>query len=198
MSELGPEVQVLTKLEGKPFCIIQACINNCFPRNYAPGILPQTQVAQEGFQQNLWLLGPDHVITEVGTMNLFVFRYSENGTKQLFTPSLDDGTILPGVTRQSILELAKSWGEFEVVEGRMTMNELIEGLSKGRIIEVFGSGTAAVISPVKKIRFHGVDYEIPLDPQDPNSQAGPLARRLWDAITKIQYGETPHEWSVEI
>jgi branched-chain amino acid aminotransferase len=155
-------------------------------------------VAQEGFQQNLWLLGPDHVITEVGTMNLFVFRTTPNGMKQLFTPSLDDGTILPGVTRQSILELTRSWGEFEVIEGRMTMGELIKGLSEGRILEVFGSGTAAVISPVKKIRFHGVDYDIPLDPENPTSQAGPLARRLWDAITKIQYGETPHEWSVEI
>lgn len=153
-------------------------------------------MAKEGYQQNLWLLGPDHVITEVGTMNLFVFLATPNGTRQLFTPSLADGTILPGVTRQSILELAREWGEFEVVEGRMTMGELTQALREGRVLEMFGAGTAAVVSPIRTIRYQGADWAIPLDPADPSGQAGPLARRLWDAIIKIQYGQVDHPWSV--
>ena len=78
-----------------------------------------------GCHQCLWLLGEDHEITEVGAMNIFVVMRSEDGGElELVTPPLDSGCILPGITRQSILELAREWGEFNVVERRITMKEV--------------------------------------------------------------------------
>ena len=165
--------------------------------NYAPGILPQTALAKKGFQQILWLFGPENEITEVGTMNLFVlWKRPKDGALELITPPLADGTILPGVTRDCILQLTKQWKEFEVTEGKVTMQQLIEAQKQGRLVEMFGSGTAAVISPIRNIHFKNVDYAIPLDKGDSSAQAGPLARRLWKTLTDIQYGDVEHEWSV--
>ncbi|KAI8812289.1 aminotransferase [Cladochytrium replicatum] len=165
--------------------------------NYAPGIRPQLEVAKDGFQQNLWLFGPDQQITEVGTMNFFCFWKTPEGKRQLITPALD-GTILPGVTRDSILTLTREWNEFEVVEGKLTMHELAKAIAEGRVLEVFGAGTAAIVSPVKHIHWRGQDLKIPLDPNDTTQLAGPLTRRLADTIMGIQYGEIPHPWSVKI
>lgn len=145
----------------------------------------------------LWLFGPSQQITEVGSMNAFVFWRSlqDPQKRQLITPPLD-GTILPGVTRDSILNLCRQWGEFDVLEAPITVHELVSALAEKRVLEVFGSGTAAIITPVKNIRFRGADYPIPLDPDNPNEGAGPLARRLWRELVRIQYGDVAHEWSV--
>jgi len=80
--------------------------------NYAPTIGPQTEAAEKGYSQVLWLFGEDDQVTEVGTMNMFTFWINEEGEKELVTAPLD-GTILPGVTRDSILQLAREWGEFK-------------------------------------------------------------------------------------
>ncbi|KAJ1569931.1 branched-chain-amino-acid aminotransferase [Nowakowskiella sp. JEL0078] len=165
--------------------------------NYAPGIRPQIEVGKDGYQQNLWLFGPDDGITEVGTMNFFAFWVNENGERELITPPLD-GTILPGVTRDSILALTREWNEFKVSERRITMPQLSEAAKQGRVIESFGAGTAAIVSPIKQIHYKGEDITIPLDPSDPSQQAGKLTRRLADVIMGIQYGEIPHKWSVPI
>ena len=153
------------------------------------------EVAEKGYQQILWLFGPKHMITEVGTMNFFMFWINDKGEKELITPPLD-GTILPGVTRDSILQLTKEWNQFKVSEKPIAMAEVIKALKENRIIEMFGAGTAAIVSPIKCIHFDGVDYKIPLDPKNPDSQAGPLTKKLADTITGIQYGEIPHKWSV--
>ena len=163
--------------------------------NYAAGILPQMQVAPFGYQQVLWIFGEEHLITEVGTMNCFIFWINEQGKRELVTAPLTDGTILPGVTRDSILSLARTWNEFEVSERSVSMKEVVLAINEGRLLEMFGSGTAAVVSPIKTINYLGQDWSIPLDPSDPSSQAGPLAKRFWEAITLIQYGQVPHEWS---
>ena len=115
--------------------------------------MPQQQVAPLGYQQILWLFGPEHEITEVGTMNCFVLWRNEQGEMEMITAPLEDGTILPGVTRDSILHLARQWGEFKVSEARFTMGQVCKALEEGRLLEVFGSGTAAVIAPVKAIRY---------------------------------------------
>lgn len=154
-------------------------------------------MAAKGYSQILWLLGPQHHITEVGTMNLFVLLRDKQGRKQLFTPLLD-GTILPGVTRKSVLEMTREWNEFDVLEGRMTMAELTGALEEGRVLEMFGTGTAVVISPIKKIHYAGTDYAVPLDPADPSKESGPLSQRLWQTLTDIQYGRIPHPWSVVV
>ncbi|KAI9346304.1 aminotransferase [Pilaira anomala] len=165
--------------------------------NYAPGLLPQRLAAQKGYQQNLWLFGEEHSLTEVGTMNLFILLKNDNGELELVTPPLD-GSILPGVTRDSIISLAKEWNEFEVKERPMTMPQLRDQIKAGRVVEMFGCGTACVVSPIKEIGYMGEDLKIPLDPKDPNSQAGPYTRRFNDSINAIQYGEVEHPWSVVV
>jgi branched-chain amino acid aminotransferase len=167
--------------------------------NYAPGIVPQIQAMKQGHQQILWLFGPEDHLTEgslsnsVGTMNLFCHWINEAGENELLTAPLD-GTILPGVTRDSIIQLTKQWG-INTVEKKMTMNQLIKASQENRIIEMFGCGTAAVVSPIKRIQYKETMLDIPLDPKNPTQQAGPLAKKLWDTILAIQYGQMPHEWS---
>lgn len=80
-------------------------------------------------------------------MNIFVYWKNEDGEVELITPPLD-GTILPGVTRNSILDLAKSLGEFKVTEKVFKIQEVIKAVNEGRLYEIFGSGTAALVSPV--------------------------------------------------
>lgn len=163
--------------------------------NYAPCIKPQAEAAEKGYAQNLWLFGPNHEVTEVGTMNLFTFWTNEQGEKELVTAPLD-GTILPGVTRASILELARKWNEFKVTERVHTMVEIEKAVQEKRMIEMFGAGTAAIVSPVKAINYKDRDLVIPLDPSDPKSQAGKLTKRFADTIMGIQYGEIESDWSV--
>ena len=166
--------------------------------NYGPTVLAQKRALDEGFQQVLWLFGPDHQITEVGTMNVFIYWMNGHGRTQLITPPLD-GTILPGVTRDSILQIARRWNEFEVTEGVVTMGELERAVAEGRVLEMFGSGTASVIAPIKMIRYGDADLHIPLDVKDKKAQAGPLATRLWKTLTDIHYGkEQFDDWSVVI
>lgn len=165
--------------------------------NYAPGIRVQAAAAKRGFSQILWLFGPEGVVTEAGTMNFFVFWKARDGVRELVTAPLD-GTILPGVTRQSILDLSRTWGEFRVREERYTIQDIIAAVKEGRMIEAFGAGTAAVVSPVKQIHFEGVDYDIPLNPADKNAGAGALTQRFWDSLAAIHYGKVPHEWSVVV
>lgn len=166
--------------------------------NYAPGILPQAQASKAGHQQILWLFGLDSCLTEVGTMNLFVFWKNEEGQKELITPPLD-GTILPGVTRDSLLTLARHWNEFIVSERKITMHQIIKASHENRLLEMFGSGTAAIVSPIKHIHWRGKGFDIPLDPSKPDSQAGPLAKRFADTILDIQYGVKKFEdWSMVI
>ena len=170
--------------------------------NYAPCIVPQMQAAQEGYHQNVWLFKDDSAegegeeyVTEVGTMNLFAAFRKKDGTKELVTPPLD-GTILEGVTRDSILELARErlvpegW---EVNERRYRMREVADAARDGRLLEVFGAGTAVVIAPVRSIAWKGdvIDCNLP-----PGEEAGELAKRLTGWIHAIQYGDEEHPWSV--
>lgn len=163
--------------------------------NYAPTIAVQAAAGAKGYAQVLWLFGEEEWVTEVGTMNLFVVWRGKGGGVELITAPLD-GTILPGVTRDSILALARGWGECTVSERKFTMGELVEALGEGRVLEVFGAGTAAVVSPVKEIAHGGKVWSVPLDPKDASAGAGPWARRIWRELADIQYGVKEHEWSV--
>lgn len=162
--------------------------------NYGPTILPQMEAAKRGYSQVLWLFGEEHFITEVGTMNLFFCWEKPGGGKELVTAPLSRGDILPGVTRDSVLELARGWGEYEVNERNVTMSEVVSAIDEGRMIESFGSGTAAVLSPVGVIHYNGRDLEIPLA----CGQSGEMCNRLWDEITGIQYGKIDHPWSIKV
>jgi len=114
--------------------------------NYAPTLKAQRDGAQiHGCDQVLWLL--HDYITEVGTMNFFVFWKNEDGVDELITPPLD-GTILPGITRDTIITLMRELGEFEVSVRPFKVQELNKAINENRVYEAFGAGTAAIVSPV--------------------------------------------------
>ncbi|KAJ9151351.1 Branched-chain-amino-acid aminotransferase [Pleurostoma richardsiae] len=163
--------------------------------NYAPCIVPQREAMSRGFQQNLWLFGEEEYVTEVGTMNMFVaLRNKETGQKELVTAPLD-GTILEGVTRDSVLALARERLAPEgwmISERKYTMNELAEASKEGRLIEAFGAGTAAIVSPVRTISWKGQLVDCGLTEKQ---ESGEVATRMKDWIEGIQYGDEEHEWS---
>lgn len=171
--------------------------------NYAPGILPQNEAASRGYQQILWLYGPDHRLTEVGTMNMFIVIKQEDGTLEVITPPLD-GMILPGVTRASILELLRDHEsgvaplegvpKLKVNERQINMQELIDSANNGTLSEMFGAGTAAVVSPVNRVGFMGKDIEVPVT----DSGFGVIAEAVLNKLTEIQWGKIPHPWSVPV
>lgn len=166
--------------------------------NYAPCILPQLQAASRGFQQNLWLFGEEEFVTEVGTMNMFVaLKNKETGQKELITAPLD-GTILEGVTRDSVLALARErlipqgW---KITERKYTMKELAEAADEGRLLEAFGTGTAAIVSPVRSISWKGKLVDCGLSEVE---ESGEIALQMKNWIEAIQYGDEEHEWSYTI
>jgi branched-chain amino acid aminotransferase len=123
--------------------------------------VPQVEAAKQGYAQNLWLHGPEHELTEVGTMNLFVVIENAKGETELLTPPLED-LILPGVTRDSVLTIAREhiagkiqvpglpMDGFTVSERKMSMPELKRLAKEGKVKEVFGAGTAAIVTSVDK------------------------------------------------
>ncbi|NKC14309.1 MAG: branched-chain amino acid aminotransferase [Gammaproteobacteria bacterium] len=154
--------------------------------NYAASLLPGERARDQGFNQALWLDGIEHkYVEEVGQMNIF-FRFGDT----VVTPALR-GTILPGVTRDSVITLLRDQG-FAVEERRLAVDEVLEGSRSGTLREVFGAGTAAVIAPVGRICLGGTTYEIN------NNEPGELTGALYNKITSIQYGETndPHGWNM--
>ncbi|KAJ2804613.1 branched-chain-amino-acid transaminase bat2 [Coemansia guatemalensis] len=165
--------------------------------NYAPALRPAMEVVSKGYDQILWLLGDDHYVTEVGTMNFFIYWINSDGEKELVTAPLD-GIILPGVTRDSLLELARKWGEFKVSERKVTMPEILVALEENRMLEAFGAGTACVVCSVSEVLYNDKTYQIPVDPSNPNAVFGPMTMRLRKELLDIQYAKTPSPWSVPI
>lgn len=152
--------------------------------NYGPTLLPAQKAKQNGFTQVIWLDAHEHkYIEEVGTMNIF---FKIDG--ELHTPALN-GSILGGITRDSVIRLAESWN-VPVHERPLTITEIFEANSNGDLEEVFGTGTAAVISPVGSITHNG---EKIITDED---EIGPFAKRLFDTITGIQYSthEDIYHW----
>lgn len=156
--------------------------------NYAASFYPARKAQEMGFNQVLWLDAFEHeYVEEVGTMNIF-FLIDD----VLITPPLS-GTILPGVTRDSVLQLARSW-DMNVEERRLSMTEVVEAYKNGKLQEVFGAGTAAVIAPVKQIRHHGEMITIHEEGR------GPVGQKLYDTIYGIQRGkvEDSFNWTRQI
>ncbi len=152
--------------------------------NYAASLYATEEAHAEGYTQVLWLDGVHQkYVEEVGSMNIFFMLDDE-----LVTPALN-GSILPGITRDSVINLARAWG-YRVTERQISMDEVIEAQAQGRLKEVFGSGTAAVISPVGVMKC-GDDVFIVGD-----GQAGAFSKKMFDALTAIQYGRTeaPAGW----
>ncbi|XP_033216893.1 branched-chain-amino-acid aminotransferase, cytosolic isoform X2 [Belonocnema kinseyi] len=161
--------------------------------NYAPTIHVQREATEKGLQQVLWLYGDDNQVTEAGTMNVFMFFINEDGEKELVTPPLN-GLILPGITRNSILALAREWNDFKVTERKITMAEVCRLLSEKRLLELFGAGTACIVSPISRINFVNQDLFIPT-----TEQPSPIYKMFLQHLTKIQYGYVQnHPWAYPI
>lgn len=158
--------------------------------NYGPTIRIQTIAQEKDCEQVLWLYGDDQQLTEVGTMNIFIHWINEDGVPEIATPPLL-GNILPGVTRDSLIALAKEWKTHNVVERDVTMKQLKASIQEGRLKELFGAGTACVVCPIEKILY--LDEHIPIPTMETGAE---VARRLYKELTDIQYGRTEHEWSV--
>ncbi|ALO34799.1 branched chain amino acid aminotransferase [Colwellia sp. MT41] len=145
--------------------------------NYAASLYASEEVKKQGYSQVLWLDAIEgKYIEEVGAMNIcFVYE-----GKHIYTPELS-GSILPGITRDSILKIAPTLG-YEITEMYLDIETVLQDIKSGKITEVFGCGTAAVISPVGKLGFKGEDFVIN------DNQTGPVAKALYDELTGIQYG----------
>ena len=156
--------------------------------NYAASLIGQVKAHNEDYSQVLWLDGIERkYIEEVGSMNIF---FKIDG--KVVTPALN-GSILPGITRNSTIQLCKEWG-YDVEERKISVDELIEAQKRGKLEEVFGTGTAAVISPVGKLRY--VDDVMLIN----NGEIGELSQKLYDTMTGIQYGklEDKFGWRVTV
>lgn len=152
--------------------------------NYAASLYPAKLAQEQGFHQLIWTDAKEHkYIEESGTMNI-VF---EIGGK-LITPSEDSDTILRGVTKRSVVEIAKSWG-VEVEERKVTVDEIIEGLRNGTVTDAFGAGTAATIAHIAKIGFRDEIFELP-----PVEQRE-LSNRIKDYLNDLKTGKVEDEFN---
>jgi branched-chain amino acid aminotransferase len=156
--------------------------------NYGPTLLALKEAKEQGYTQVLWLDAKERkYVEEVGTSNIFFLIDDE-----LVTPPLG-GTILQGITRDSVIQLARHWG-LNVSERPVTIDEIIDGCTNGSVKEIFATGTAAVISPVGEIGYKGQDYRVA------DGQTGELSETLYNELTGIQYGRKPDPfgWHVRL
>jgi branched-chain amino acid aminotransferase len=152
--------------------------------NYAASLLAGEEAHKAGYTQVLWLDGVEQkYLEEVGSMNIFFVIDGE-----IISPMLN-GSILPGITRDSVIKLAKHWN-INLTERLISIEELMQAHTAGSLDEIFGSGTAAVISPVGEIKYS--DQVINIG----GGEVGPMANKFYKAITDIQYGhaEDPMSW----
>ncbi|XP_054158754.1 branched-chain-amino-acid aminotransferase-like [Oppia nitens] len=161
--------------------------------NYGPQLAVQQLAEKMGHQQVLWLFGDDHQLTEVGAMNVFVYLVNDRGERELVTPPLQSGLILPGVTRLSLIQLAQQWSEFKITERAINMQEIRQLVKEKRLLEMFGAGTACSVCPIGRIHYKNEDIIVPGLPEQESLQL-----RLYKTLQDIQYGIVPHDWSVII
>jgi len=156
--------------------------------NYAASLKGQEKANSMGYAQVLWLDAIERkYVEEVGTTNVF---FKING--EIITPPLE-GSILPGITRDSVIALLKSWG-YTVSERKISVDEIFEAHAKGILDESFATGTAAVISPIGEFYWDGKTIDLA------GGKIGPVSQKLYDELTGIQYGrlEDPFGWVKEV
>ena len=156
--------------------------------NYAASLYAQKKAEELGYDQVLWLDGKENkYVEEVGSMNIF---FKING--EVYTPKLN-GSILSGITRDSVIQLVKDWG-VPVHEERISIEDIFNAYKNGELEEVFGTGTAAVISPVGELKWN--EHKMLLN----NSETGEFSKKLYETITNIQYGKAEDKfgWTKEV
>jgi len=153
--------------------------------NYGGAMLPARKATQEGFDQLIWTDAQEHkYIEEMGSANAMFFLDGK-----LVTPAVHD-TILDGVTRDTVIALAREWG-YPVEERKVSVGELIEGAKSGKLTDAFGAGTAATIAPVGSITYNGEEYFL----SDPNTRE--FSQKVLTKLNAIRYGNAPdtHGWN---
>jgi len=156
--------------------------------NYAAGLKAQEIAGEKGYAQVLWLDGIERkYVEEVGAMNIF---FKING--EVVTPMLN-GSILEGITRKSVLELLRHW-EIPVVERKISIDEIYTAHKNGLLDEAFGTGTAAVISPIGEFNYQNEKWIVN------NGETGDLSKKIYDTLTGIQTGkiDDPFDWVVKV
>jgi branched-chain amino acid aminotransferase len=151
--------------------------------NYGPTMFYQQRAVQKKFDQILWLSERKY-ISEAGTMNFFIYWTNKKGVKEVVTPKLD-GTLLPGITRLSIIEMLKA-DNVKVTEKLIKMTEFVEASKENRVHDCFTTGTACVTHQVRSFNYQGVEYTIP---------EGKLAGDLKTKLQDIQYGRVKSPWT---
>jgi branched-chain amino acid aminotransferase len=165
--------------------------------NYGPTLIGQAEAQSRGFDQVLWLFGPEGYVTEAGAANFFVvWRNAESNQLQLVTAPLSDGLILDGITRRSVLDLVKerlASGEesLEVVEERLTIGDIVKAADDGRLLEAFVSGTAYFIVGVEEITWNDRTIRLPVG----DGNCGTYARLVKNWLLDIMYGKVQHDWA---
>ena len=157
--------------------------------NYAASLLIGQEALEKGYNQVLWLDAIHRkYVEEVGAMNIF-FVYND----ELYTAPLDSGTILPGLTRASVIQMGKDFG-YTIKEQALSMDQIVEGVIDGSLQECFGAGTAASIAPVGCLRYQGKEHIIN------DFQIGKKTQQIYDQLIGIQYGsiDDPYDWIVSV
>ncbi|KAK6499295.1 hypothetical protein TWF506_003922 [Arthrobotrys conoides] len=184
--------------------------------NYGPTLQAQGEARERGFDQILWLLGSEGRVTEAGASNFFVvWKNKTSGRLELITAPLGDKIILDGVTRRSVIELAKSrlshnptevlkevqhLEKLDVVEQNYTIDDIAEAYEDGRLVEAFACGTAFFVAPISYIQ-HEVDkgIEVPMNTTTTDGcKSGAYAAAIKTWLKEIMYGKVSHPWGVVI
>jgi branched-chain amino acid aminotransferase len=156
--------------------------------NYAGSLLAQAIAKKEGFDQVLWLDAKEHrYVEEIGAMNIFFVVGGALVTSPL------RGSILPGISRDSILRLASGLG-IPVQERPISIDELTRGIRQGAVTESFGAGTAAIVTPIGTVGWAGEDYVLS------NGKVGPITQQIYDTLTRYQFGSAvdPYGWMLTV
>jgi branched-chain amino acid aminotransferase len=169
--------------------------------NYGPSLVAQGEARKMGYHQILWLFGEDCTITEAGASNFFVVWRTKEGGLQLVTADLNEKIVLDGVTRRSILELAREklvaghegLEKLEIVERKFNIFDIVDAAKEGRLVEAFAAGTAWFVAPISQIHFRGEDIDIPMV----KGQVGAYADVIRGWLKGIMWGSDGmegHEW----
>jgi branched-chain amino acid aminotransferase len=151
--------------------------------NYAASLRAGKRAEEKGISQVLWLDGVERkYIEEVGAMNVM---FKING--EIITPMLT-GSVLPGITRKSCIEILRSWG-YKVIERLISVDELLNAVKNGELEEAWGTGTAAVVSPIGQLFYEDVNYIVS------NNQIGTLTQKLYDELTGMQWGKVEDKYA---
>lgn len=159
-------------------------------------LLSQGEARARGYDQILWLFGPESEITEAGASNFFIIWRTKSGQRQLLTAPLGDKIILDGVTRRSVLALANERlsSEIEIVERKFNIGELVEAYEDGRLDEAFVCGTAFFLAGVSEISWRESSLEFVVNADG----CGQFAGMIKNWLKGIMYGTEPHEWGVVV